>query len=171
MSKEIRKISLSSILAALSTVLIIAGGVFEILDMTSAALGALIVYIADIEIKGKYPFLIYATTCILSLIFMPLTTATLYYIAFFGYYPIIKKAVKKLPKLYARIICFVVFNLSMLVIMLLFKTIFAMQNEPVLIYVLLLITLNVFFICFDYVLGVFSVIYIHKIKPKLNFKL
>ena len=171
MSKEIRKISLSSILSALSTVLIAAGAFFEILDMTSAALACLIVYITDIEVKGKYPFLVYVTTCILSLIFVPLTTSTLYYISFFGYYPIIRKAFSKLKKLYCKLLCFGVFNIAMTATLLLSKTVFAMQNEPYWIYILLIAALNVFFLCFDYVLDVFVIIYIRKIRPQLNFRL
>lgn len=170
-SKEIRKISLASILSALSTVLIVAGSFFEILDMTCAALACLIVYITDIEIKGKYPFLVYITTSILSLIFVPLTSATLYYIAFFGYYPIIRKAFSKFKKLYRKLFCLGVFNVAMAVILLMFKAVFAMQNEPYWMYLLLLATLNIFFLSFDYVMDFFIIIYLRKIRPKLNFKL
>lgn len=168
MKTKIRKITLSSIFAGLSTALIVLGSVMEIFDLTTAAFCSLLIYISMIEIKGKYPFLIYLTTCVLSLIISPMTTATLYYVAFFGYYPIIRHKLKRLKKTLSKLICFGVFNASMLLLFCFFKAVFSYQNEPIFMYVVLLVTANIFFFCFDYALDVFAFIYIKKIRPKLN---
>lgn len=168
MSKEIKKITLSSIFSGLTVALIIVGSLFELLDLTCAAFGALTVYISMLEIKGKYPFLIYLTASVLSLILIPLSTATLYYVAFFGYYPILRYRLRKLKKVFSKLICFGLFNFTMILLYLLFKAAFALQNEPYVMYLVLLITANVFFLCFDFALDVFAYIYIKKIRPKLK---
>ncbi len=168
MKSEIKKISLSSLLSALITVLIMLGYFIEMLDFTVAAVCSLIIYVSDIEIRGKYPFLVYITSCLLTLIFIPLSSASLYFIAFFGYYPIIKKRIGIKKKKLRKLICAALFNISMLITMLVFKAVFALQNEPAIMYVLLLITLNIFFFCFDYLLDVFIFIYIKKIRPKIK---
>lgn len=170
MRKEIKKISLASLFSALSAALIILGGTMDMLDLTVAAVGSMLVYISMIEIKGKYPFLIYITTSVLSFIFVPMTTSALYYVAFFGYFPIIRYRIKKLGKVISKIICIGIFNVSMILLFLLFKAVFAMQNEPMYMYVILLVTSNIFYLCFDYALDVFAFIYITKIRKKLNLK-
>ena len=163
--------TVSSIFSALIVVFIMLGSFIDILDITIAAICTLAVYIIQLEVGGKYPLLVYITSAILCIIFVPMTTTTLYYISFFGYYPILKKALSKFPKLLRKIICVIIFNVIMILLMLLFKTIFALQNEPIAIYIVLLITINVFYICFDYLLDVFHIIYIKKLKKLINLKL
>ncbi len=169
MKREIQKISISAIFSALIVVMILIGTFIEVLDITVAAVCSLIIYIVQIEAKGKYPMLVFLTSSVLSLIFTPLSTATLYFIGFFGYYPIIKKLFSKLGKGIRKIICIIIFNAAMIFMMLLFKTVFALQNEPFAMYAALLITLNIFFLCFDYLLDVFIFIYLKKIRSKIRF--
>lgn len=170
MKKEIRNISLASIFSALSVALIIAGTSFELLDLSVAALCSITVYISMIEIRGKYPLLIYATVSVLSLIFMPMSTASLYYITFFGYYPIIRHKIKQKYKAISVLICLLIFDITMVLTLLLFKTVFSLQNEPAFMYIILLITANIFFLCFDYALNIFAFIYIKKIRTRLGLK-
>lgn len=171
LKKDIKRITLSSIFSALIVVLILLGSFIDVLDITVAAICTLAIYIIQIEIGGKYPFLVYITSSILCLIFVPMTTATLYYVAFFGYYPVFKKKLAKLPKLLKKILCLVVFNGIMILLMLLFKTVFSLQNEPIELYVVLLISINIFFICFDHVLDLFYYIYMKKLRSFINLKL
>lgn len=168
MKKDIKNITLSSIFSALIVVLILLGTLVELLDITVAAVCALIVFIVKIESGGKYPFLVYLTASILALVFIPMSSATLYFIGFFGYYPILKTVFRKLNKYLKKLICIIIFNISMCALMLLFKAVFALQNEPWQIYVALLVTSNIFFICFDYLLDVFIFIYLKKIRPKFK---
>lgn len=169
MRKEIKKITLSSIFSSLIVVMILLGTFLEILDITIAAVCSLAVYIVHLEAGGKYPFLVYLTSSILCLIFIPLSSATLYFVGFFGYYPILRFFLKNKKKLFRKIVCFVVFNISTILLMLLFKAVFALQNEPASIYVLLIITSNVFFFCFDKLLDVFFVIYFKLLRNKIKF--
>lgn len=169
MRKDIKKIALSAIFSALIVVLILMGTFIELLDITVAAVCALTIYIVQVETKEKYPILVYITSSVLSLIFTPLSTATLYFVGFFGYYPILKQKLIKFKKQIRKLISILVFNVAMISLMLLFKAVFAMQNEPPLMYALLLVTSNVFFICFDYLLDVFMFIYIIKLRDKIKF--
>ncbi|MBO4950931.1 MAG: hypothetical protein J6E38_07955 [Clostridia bacterium] len=169
MRKDIKKIALSAIFSALIVVLILMGTFIELLDITVAAVCALTIYIVQIETKEKYPILVYITSSVLSLIFTPLSTATLYFVGFFGYYPILKQKLIKFKKQIRKLISILVFNVAMISLMLLFKAVFALQNEPAVMYVLLLITSNVFFFCFDYLLDVFTFIYIKKLRDKIKF--
>ncbi len=167
--KEIKKIALSAVFSALIVVLLLVGTFIELLDITVAAVCSLAIYIVQIETRDKYPFLVFLTSSVLALIFTPLSSAMLYFIGFFGYYPILKLKLSKLNKGTRKLICILVFNVSMCVLMLLFKAVFALQNEPPLMYILLLVASNVFFICFDYLLDVFTLIYFRKLRDKIKF--
>ena len=97
--KEIKKISLSAIFSALIVVTLQLGTFIEVLDITVAAICSLLIFTVQLEAKGKYPFLVFLTSSALALIFTPLSSATLYYIGFFGYYPIIKVLFEKCKKI------------------------------------------------------------------------
>ena len=169
--KEIKLISMSAVFSALIVVFTLLGTFIDILDFTVAAICSFTVCIVVLEAKNKYAFMVYLASSALCLIFVPLSTATLYFVAFFGYYPILKLYVSKLPKVIQRIICIAVFNITMALIMLLFKVVFALQNEPYYIYLLLLAALNLFFLCFDRVFDIFPYLYIKKIRNKIKFML
>lgn len=169
LKKEIKKITVSSIFSALIVVLIMLGTFLEILDITVAAVCSLVVFIVLIEEGGKYPLLVYLVSSVLCLIFVSQSSATLYFVAFFGYYPILKLKLKKLSKVLRKTVCIVLFNIATLLLFLIFKAIFAMQNEPAVMYILLIILSNVFFLCFDRLLDVFAFIYFKKLRNKIKF--
>ena len=167
--KEIKLIAVSAIFSAFIVAMLILGTFIELFDITVAAICTFAVCIILMEAKKKYAFLVYFTSSILGIIFVPLSTATLYFIGFFGYYPIIKQLLIKFPKLIQRIIGLIIFNVTMTALMLLFKTIFALTGEPAYMYILLFVTLNVIFICIDYLLDIFPFIYVKKIRNKIKF--
>lgn len=76
-------------MAALGTVLLTVGAYFSVLDLSMAAVASLTVVFAVIELKGKYPYLVYLVTSVLSLL-LPSRTPALLYALFAGYYPILK---------------------------------------------------------------------------------
>lgn len=85
-----RKLALSSVLAALGVLMLTLGSFVEVLDLSMAALASLMVVFAVIEIQGKYPYLVFAVTAVLSLLLLPNKTPALLYALFAGFYPIAK---------------------------------------------------------------------------------
>ena len=169
MKNDIKKITLSSIISALIVVLIAIGSLIDLLDITVAAVCTLAVFVIQFEIGTKYSFLVYLTSSVLSLILLPLTTSSLYYICFFGYYPLLKRYTRRFGKRLSKVSCALLFNIVMIILMLIFKAVFALQNEPWPIYAALLVTINVFFFCFDRLMDVFPILYLRKIRNKINF--
>ena len=169
--KEIKLISLSAVFTALIVAFNMIGTFIDILDFTTAAICSFAVLIVMLEAKKKYAFMVYLASGILSALLVPLSTATLYYIAFFGFYPLVRHYTAKLHKTLRKAVCFAIFNILMALIMLLFKAVFALQNEPYYIYLLLLAALNIFFFAFDRLYDVFPYLYIKKIRNKIKFML
>ena len=88
--KTTLRLTLSAVSSALGVILLWLGGLVQIIDLSVAVLASLLVVFAVIELKGAYPYLIYAVTSVLTFLLMPASSAGLAYVLFAGYYPIIK---------------------------------------------------------------------------------
>ena len=166
LKKTIRRMAYSAILAAIITVIVIAGGFFDIIDLACASLAALILQVVYTEMGGKSAVMIYAVSAALSFILMPLRSATLYFVTFFGYYPILRGVLlrkMKSKKVINFLLC-LLFNAVMIVLYAAFRTVFGIENEPVYVYVLLIISANIFFACFEMLMGKIMILYNYKIK-------
>lgn len=85
----------AALLAALGTVFLTLGALVDVLDLSMAAIASLTVVFAVIELRGPYPYLVFAVTSVLSLLFLPVKTPALIYALFAGYYPIVKAVFEK----------------------------------------------------------------------------
>ena len=83
-------LTVAATLAALGVIFLTLGAFVEVLDLSMAAIASLTVVFAVIELKGKYPLLVYLVTSVLALLLLPSKTPALFYACFAGYYPILK---------------------------------------------------------------------------------
>lgn len=165
---ETKKLALASVLCALSVVVSVLGCVFDMADLVACTGASLSVALSRIELRGKYPYLIYAVTGALLFLFFPTATVTFYFILFFGYYPIIKSFLEKLNKVLSRILKFIVFNAAIIIIFILMsKLLIAEQTESEL-YLLPVLWLfaNIFFAVYDLSLSVFITAYLRLYRKK-----
>ena len=88
--KSTARLATAAVLAALGVVFLTLGAFVEVLDLSMAAIASLAVVFAVIELKGKYPYLVYLVTSVLALLLLPNKTPALLYALFAGYYPILK---------------------------------------------------------------------------------
>ncbi len=112
--KKSKKLAISAVFAAVSVVLMLMTGIIPVLTYAIPAIAGLILTIIVIEIDKKWAVAVYFTVSVLSLILVPDKEAVAMYIAFFGYYPIIKSVFEsKLPIVFEYIIKFSLFNVAM----------------------------------------------------------
>ncbi|MBQ7968571.1 MAG: hypothetical protein IJ292_01985 [Clostridia bacterium] len=161
-----KKMSFCSILCALSVVILSLGSVFEIIDISTAALASFIVIIAMLELGGYYPVLLYLATSVLSILLLPTKTVAFMYLLFFGFYPILKKYLERLPFWISWIAKFVVFNIIILGYLFLAKNLIFPDIENVKIYLILL--LNVIFFTLDISLTLFVTAYVRRFRRLLQ---
>ncbi len=168
MKNNIKKLSLAAILAALCTTLLIISGIIDILDMTAGAVCSLIIAASIYELGGKYPILIYAASSVLTFIFMPFSTSFIYFAFFFGYYPILRRCIVKIKRPVSKIISFVFFNGVIAAIFFIFKSIFASEGDTPALMIALLIAANIFFVCYEFILENFQILYLKKLRAIFN---
>ena len=87
---DTRKLALSAILSAVGVVFLLFGSLVQVLDLSAAALAGFAVVISVIEIRGKYPVLIYLTVSLVSLLILPYKLPAVFFMAFGGIYPLFK---------------------------------------------------------------------------------
>jgi hypothetical protein len=92
--RSTRYLAVSAMLCALGVILLALGSLLQVLDISMAVIASLLVIFAVIELGGKYPYLVYAVTALLSMLLIPYRSAPLFYLCFMGYYPILKEKIE-----------------------------------------------------------------------------
>ena len=183
-SEKTKKLTLSATLAAMGVVLLIIGGLIEVLDLSMAALASFFCIFAVIEMGKGYPWMIFAVTGILSVILMPQGLGGWFYLVFFGYYPIVKEQLEKLHKPFAWGLKFVVFNLAvtaygLICYFLFFGQLKALFDEVAallggtslgaIVIIAIYAVLNLVFIVYDIALTRLITLYLVRLRKKFRF--
>lgn len=100
-------------IAALSVVIMMLT-IIPVMTYAAPAFAGILLMVVVIEINKKWAFGVYAAAGILSLLLATDKEAAVMYVAFFGYYPIIKAVLEsKLPRAVEWIVKFLIFNVTM----------------------------------------------------------
>lgn len=95
--KRTKKITVCAMAAALGTTILYLGSFIEVLDISMAVLASVLCVIMVIEYGKGAPWSVFLVTSLLSLLLLPNKFPALLYTLFFGYYPIIKEKIEKIP--------------------------------------------------------------------------
>ena len=111
--KQTSKTALGGIVSALSITLMMMTAVIPFMTYAlPLAAGALLILMV-IEINKRWALVVYAAVSLLSIFVVPDKEAAVFYVAFFGYYPIIKSALEKhLNIVIEWVVKFIIFNAS-----------------------------------------------------------
>lgn len=88
--KQSSKCALGGIVSALSLVMMISVAIIPFLTYALPAAAGLLIVIIVMEIDKKWAFGVYCTVAILGMLLVPDKEVAVMYLAFFGYYPILK---------------------------------------------------------------------------------
>ena len=183
-SKKTKKLTLSATLAAMGVVLLIIGGLIEVLDLSMAALASFFCIFAVIEMERGYSWMIFAATGILSVILMPQGLGGWFYLVFFGYYPILKEMLEKLYRPIAWGLKLVVFNIAVtaygfICYFLFFGQLKALFEEVsallggisagAVIVIAIYVALNLVFVVYDIALTRLITLYLVRLRKKFKF--
>ena len=171
--KRTKHLTVSAMLCALGVILLALGALIDVLDITSAVLASLLCVYAVIEIGGAYPWMIWLSTSILSLLLLPLKTPALFYALFAGFYPILKEKLEKLARPLAFVLKLLIFHVSLALICLCLSVFFpaALDMEgikwlPVALYIGCVLC----FVLYDYALSHVITFYLVKLRRRFQIK-
>lgn len=169
------RISLGGVITAICVFSMFCTGFLPMLDYTIPTFAGFLMVIMIVETGAKWAVTTYAAVCFLSLLVTPNYQATLLFLLFMGYYPILKVYLDKLKnKTLSWIIKYAVFNAAIIVFFLLFQYIFMSEDmfEGMEMFgkyaaFVLWAAANVFFLIYDRLLGQLTDIYVNWFRKKI----
>ena len=171
--KQSGRVALGGILAALSLICMFLT-IFPYATYALPAMAGAVLIPIVVELGIKWGWMAYAAVGILSLFIAPSMEAKMMFIAFFGYYPVLKAS---LEKVHNRVvewgIKFVVFNVSMVVSYWLMLQFFGLEADAFEIFgfnlpLVILAAGNVVFLIYDLALTNVISLYIKSLHPKFS---
>lgn len=172
--KRTKYLTVSAILTALGVVLLALGSLLEVLDLSSAVLASVLCVYAVIELRGPYPWMIFAATALLALLLLPQKTPAIFYALFAGFYPILKEKLEKLPTLPSMLLKVLTFHISLGLIVLFFYLFLPAQLEETLALKWMLVAtyalaLGTFFV-YDYAMSKLITLYLTRLRGRFRIK-
>lgn len=174
MSKKSTQIALGGMFSALSLVLMFMTGMIPFATYALPALAGAMLIPVMVENGRKTALMVYASVSMLSVFVVPDREAALLFIAFFGYYPVLKVTLDALhSRLGRRLLKLAIFNVT--VVCAYFVAIFMLGIPNMAVDMgdfgkysaLGMLALgNIVFIIYDFALGRYVHIYIHWFKPR-----
>ncbi len=126
------KVALGGITAALSLVLMMVAGVTTTLVYAIPMIVGAFLMVLVVEFGAGFAGLVYVAVSIISMLVLGNKEAAIMYVAFFGYYPIIKSFLEKyMKKVLCWIVKYVIFNISMVVAYFVVSKIFMISFDDV----------------------------------------
>lgn len=108
---ESQKIALCGVLGALSVVVMLLGAALQIGTYAAPMFAAFLLVPVLEEYGPRYALLLYATVSILAVLLVPETELALFYLLVVGYYPVLRRALRKLKPAALRWgLTFLIFN-------------------------------------------------------------
>ena len=115
--KQNAKIAIGGISASLSLIFLFLLSVFPSATLAAPAVASILTVFVVLELSKKWAFGVYSATAILALLIIPSKEAAILYLAFFGYYPILKSFLEtKIHKKWIDIIIKTVFFVAVMII-------------------------------------------------------
>ena len=144
-----KRMATCAMMTALSVVLMLLGGILE-LGMYACPLFVSLAYIPIGDKYGrKYHAMLYAASAILCFLLVPNWEENLMFACFFGWYPIVRSALQKLPKFVCLAAKLILFNACVIAVEWLLMTLIAPEAMAGILLWVLLAMGNVTFLAYD----------------------
>jgi len=166
-SLNTRRLVTCAILSALSTAILLLGGVTGILDLTALLFAALCVAFAVIEISWRWAWLVWAVTAVLSVLILPSKELALLYLLG-GMYPIAKSSFERYHPLITWALKLSLFNTVQLAYIIAARQILGLTGEGYSFTAPVLLLGNAAFLIFDFALTVFISIYLIRLRKRIR---
>ena len=149
MKQDARRMAVCAMMTALSVVLMVLGAVLE-LGMSACPLFAGLCFVPIGQKYGrKYHIMLYVAAAILCFLLVPNIEENLVFAGFFGWYPILRPSLQKLPKVLGWICKAAIFNGIVIAIEWLVMTVLVPEVMGGTVLMLLLVLGNILFVAYD----------------------
>lgn len=166
-----KRLTLSAMAVALGAVLLAAGAVWEVVDLTAAAVASLIMAFVYIELGSPYTYFVWLGTSLASFIIFPSSIVWAEYLAVFGIYPLLKALIERAPRILWWVCKLVYINAVIAALMLLVEQLFGVpffDGGSLLVNAALWVLIVVAFVAYDMFLTVMVRLYMAKYRKRIR---
>lgn len=164
-----KKVTLSALMVALGTAMMLLGATFEVMDLSVCAIASLLVVLIYLEIGSYYPWLVWLCTSLATALIYPYSIIWAEYFLVFGIYPLIKAYIERLPKwswlivklVYINAVVWGLFCISEFLLNIPF-----FGDEGKILAAVTYVLINVAFVAYDIFIVVMVRFYLAKIRPR-----
>jgi len=167
-NKKIKAITFSGLSIALIVVLMFMASIFDVLDYSIAAICGVIITFVLIEFGTSSAIGVHAGASILSLILIPNKINALLFVAFCGWYPLVKRYLERVGRTLEMVLKFTVFNVTLTAIFFGAKYLF-LFNMDIEWYIAMYFIANFTFLMYDILITKLIFLYVHKYRKRFTF--
>ena len=167
-TRKTRVMALSSLFVALGVVILYLGCFLEVVDLTVAAVAALLVLLAVIEISQGTAAMIWIATSILAFLLLPNKFIAVEYACLMGVYPLVKAFAERLPVVISWVIKLLFVNLALAVMVVLGHFVFAYPIESAWLMAATFLLATVTGVVFDIALTKLLTLYLMRLRSMLR---
>lgn len=180
-NKRARGVALGGMLTALSLVFLLLAGVLPVMQLVFPAVAGLLLVVVVLELHIKWAWGIFAAVAILGLLLCPDKNVIIFYVFFFGHYPLLKNYIERLrSRIVQWLIKIPLFNVCIVLAYLVIAKIFGVSIDAKSFglpanmvrygYLFTLALANVAFVLYDIALSRLIVMYIYRVRKLLHRK-
>ena len=158
MREKTKQIAVGGIMTALCVVLMLLGAVLELGIYAAPMLAGLILVPLGDKWGRKYQAILWVAVSILSFLLIPNIEENLMFFGLFGWYPVLRPLLEKLPKVLRLIVKLLLFNAATIAIEALVLLVFVPESLGTAFLLVLLLLGNVIFLIYDLVIPRMSVL-------------
>lgn len=166
-----KRIAVLAMLSALGVVILYAGAIISVMDISVAVIASMLAVFAVIEYGKSAPWLVFAVTSVLSLLLLPQKSPAVMYALFFGYYPILKEKYEKKGKIFGWVLKEATFHVAIIVMYFALRIVaFESVNMPVIMLAVTLVLVEIVFPLYDVALTRVISFYIYRLRSRFKIK-
>ena len=167
-TRNTRILALSAMFTALGVAILYLGCFIEVMELTVAAVAAILILLAVIEMGQGKAALIWLATSILAFLLLPTKYIALEYACFIGCYPLVKAVTERFPKALAWTVKIVFVNLALGLLIVAGHYIFGYPVESVWLVVATFLLATFTGVIFDIALSRLVTLYLVRLRRTLR---
>ena len=150
--KDTRKIAAGAMMAAVCVVIMLLGAVIDLGTYAAALLAGVAMIPYGQKYGRKYQLMVFAASAVLGFMLVPNIEQNLMYLGFYGWYPILRPGLEKLPKPSSYAAKFIIFNVCFISIEALVMLVLVPEAMGNVLFAVFIVTANVTFFAYDYMI-------------------
>jgi len=169
MRDSTRKLALSAILSAMAVALLFVSCLTPTMQLAVIAFAGLLSAVVLIECGISWSVLVWLCTALLSFLLLPDKSSALFYLLYFGHYPIVKYLTETIRKPWLEWTAKLgVCHICLAAIWLLLKLFFSQWTAGDAVWYLMWLACVAVFVLYDLAMTRLLVLYQHRIRPKFQ---